>query len=124
MRAFDKPQDKSAPWAPLVGFVLLVIIVGSTYLASPYIMRWLATTTVSMGFFGNILPITMPASWPFLLRRLIVTAIFSLVVFSIVMIPLMLMLRQTTDEMSVTLHDMRKERERKKKLDKKGGRRA
>ncbi len=112
----EKPkEEKPNPIMPLVGFFLLLILGGLSYLVSPTIANWLAMAEVTLGKDFKLLPITFPPEWPSFAPRLVVTLVMFGVFFVVVMILLFLFMKPGGSTSDVTLQQVREEKDRKKK---------
>ncbi len=109
--------------APLLGFIILVGVVGGTFLISPSIIRFMTTQVVVAGLFGQILPVSFPAGWPYILQRLVVTSFGALVAFILVVILIFTIQGQDVDPTDVNPEDIRNEKKASLDRKKKAGRR-
>jgi hypothetical protein len=112
-------QDSSANNAarPLVGFVVLVIIVGLSFLISPMTVNFVTKTNLVLGASNiKLLPISFPSEWPPIGAQLVMTVAVSLVLFVIAMIIIFITIPGVRDDTTVNLDDIRKEVEARKKV--------
>jgi len=117
-------ETKAVGLQPIIGFGLMLFVLGFSYLIAPAVMRFITTADVSLGFLGPIFPISFPANWEPTTRRITVMLLMSTIVFVIVMVPLFAFsFRPGDDPTYVDLTDIRKEREEHQKLLRKGARR-
>lgn len=109
-------EKQTNPMLPLVGFVVLLILGGLSFLASPYIVQWLKTTTFSLGGFIKVLPVQFPPNWPLIVDQIAVTLVLFVLFFTIVMIALFSFMKPPgVDETSVSLDTLRREKQQKRR---------
>lgn len=100
--SYEKEQvEKPNPLLPFIGFVLLIIIVGVSFWLSPDAVQWVQTTHWKMGGRVEVLPLTFPAEWPFIVNQLVVTLVMSIIMFAIAMSLMFIFMRTSTDEIDV-----------------------
>ncbi len=107
-------QERTNPLAPFIGFVVLLLVSGFSYLAAPAVIGWLVTANWTVAG-TQLLPFSFPGNWSYLAIRLSVAAGLFLVLFVLAMIVLMIVMGSARGETDVSYDDLRKEKERKKK---------
>lgn len=117
-----KKQTSAVGMAPFLGFVILVVVVGGTFLLSPGIIRFMTTQTVVFGLFGALLPISFPPTWSYIVQRLVVTGFFGVVTFVFVVIVIFAIQGEEKDPTFVDPETIRKEKKAAKDRLKKSGR--
>ncbi|MBN1122494.1 MAG: hypothetical protein JXJ17_15565 [Anaerolineae bacterium] len=110
-----EPKKKNNPLLPLIGFVIMALGGGFSYLAAPGVINFLETTTFVFGFFGPILPIAFPSDWPPLLTRGVIAGMMFLVIFTVMMIVMFAIMKPPKEESHVDISDVRKEVQARKK---------
>lgn len=116
-----KKETKATGLQPLIGFVILLVVVGGTFLISPGIIRFITTQRVVAGLFGEILPVQFPPGWAYVVQRLVVTGFGGIVGFIFVMLFLFAFSSEEVDPTYVDPETIRKEKEDAKKRLKKSG---
>ncbi len=110
-----EPKKKVNPLLPLIGFVIMALDGGISYLAAPGVINFLGTTVFVFGSFGQILPIAFPGDWPPTLTRLVVAGTMFLVIFTAMMIVIFAITKPPKEESHVDIGDVRKEVQARKK---------
>lgn len=105
---------KANPLLPFLGFFMLVLIGGFSYLVSPMVADFLTTTNWSAGS-TKILPIAFPAGWSTLMVNGAVTLGLSMILFAIAMILLFMVMGSPEGPTDVSLKEIRDEKKRKEK---------
>jgi Na+/proline symporter len=108
-------KKKTNPMLPLIGFVIMAVGGGFSYLAAPGVIKFLETTTFVFGFFGPILPIAFPGDWPPLLTRGVVAGMMFLVIFTLMMVVIFAIIKPPHEESHVDISDVRKVVQARKK---------
>ncbi len=103
----QEEKKKSDPLQPLLGFILLIVIGGLSYLASPFVLNWLQTTNLSLGMLGPILPMTLPPEWPEIVKQGLVTVLLFMVGFTVAMIVLFSITKPPKGETDVSMAEVR-----------------
>lgn len=99
------------PLGPVLGFIILLVGGGFSWLVAPRVINWMQTAEVNFGFFGPILPITFPATWSPIFQRLAIGGFMFLVFFIIAMIVMMaLMGGSAQGELDVTMREVREKK--------------
>lgn len=106
-------NKKSNPYIALMGFIIIVLVGGVSYLAAPMLRTWLTTTTWFVAG-TRVLPIRFPA-WDLLTQDLAVAAGMFLVLFAVVMILLLVVMGSPAGPTDVSLQEIRAEKKRKEK---------
>jgi hypothetical protein len=108
-------SKQESPMSGLVGFIILIVVGGFSFLVSGPVQRFLMTANVSLGP-AKLLPIQFPAGWSPLVNQAAVAFGLFLIIFVLAMIVLFLFMKpRTYDERNVSLDDMRKEVEARKR---------
>jgi hypothetical protein len=110
-------EDRPNPLEPFIGFVVLVVLGGFSFLAAPTVVNALTTVQFSLGFFGPVLPITFPEKWSPLLRQSVIAVVVMVVLFTLVMILMIPFLKTSGDPRDVrdpVVLNRREKRRRKK----------
>ncbi len=95
-------RRKRSPLGPLIGFIVLVVVLGVSFLAAPSAVNWLETAEFTLGAFGwRVLPITFPAEWSPLVIQTVVTLFMALVLFIILMIIMFALMKPPREELDV-----------------------
>jgi hypothetical protein len=110
-----QPKKKANPMLPLIGFVVMVLGGGFSYLVAPGVINFLQTTTFVFGSFGAILPITFPSEWPPAVLRLVIAGTMFLVIFTLMMVVIFAITKTPEEESHVDISDVRKEVQARKK---------
>ena len=107
----NEGEKKENPMLGLIGFIIIVVIGGFSFLVSSPVLDFLTTANVTLGLSGiKLLPLTFPADWSRLGDQAAVAFGIFMIVFVIAMIILFTFMKPSTEsEMSVSLEDMRKE---------------
>ena len=110
-------DDRPNPLQPFIGFVVLVVLGGFSYLAAPTVVRALTTVEFSMGFFGPVLPIAFPENWSPFIQQSVIALVLMFVLFTLVMILMIPFLKTPGDPLDVRdpVVLSRKEKKRRKK---------
>ena len=105
------------PMLGLIGFIMLVVVGGISYLISGPFTQYLKTAHVTIGATGlKLLPLYFPADWSPLASQLAVAFFIFLVLFVVAMIILFTFMRPSTrTETSVSIDVLRQEKAAKKK---------
>jgi hypothetical protein len=105
------------PMLGLIGFVMLVVVGGVSYLISAPLTTYVTTAHVTLGATGlKLLPVLFPSDWSPLAGQLAVAFFIFLILFIVVMIILFMFMRPSTrSEMSVSVDVLRQEKAAKKK---------
>lgn len=105
------------PMLGLIGFIMIVVVAGLSYLISIPLTGYLKRAHVVLGASGlNVLPLRFPDGWSLLGQQLAVSAGLFLVLFVISMVILFMFMKPASqDEQSVNLDVLRKEAEARKK---------
>lgn len=91
-------RPKANPLTPFIGFVMILVIGGFSFLIAPAAARFLTETNYSLGAFGwKILPIVFPATWPDILVRVLISLGLFLFLFTILMIPVLGLMTEKED---------------------------
>lgn len=114
MAFIEEKDDAPPPLIPFLGFIVLLLAGALAFVGSPYLIEFLTTTQLSLGFM-DLLPITFPADWSFLVQRLVVSIIVFLAVFIVMMIVWSTMTGKDADPQNVDLATIRKRKEAQRK---------
>ncbi len=90
---FKQEQPKKRPSAvtPVLGFILLLLIGAGAWFAAPAVIQWLQTTTLSLGYLGDLLPLDLPDEWPPALTQGIIALLLFIFIFTILVVLFMLL---------------------------------
>ena len=88
-------KNKVDPLGPVLGFIILLVGGGFSWLVAPRVINWMETAEVNFGFFGPILPITFPNTWSPIFQRLAIGGFMFLLFFIIAMIVMMALMGGT-----------------------------
>jgi hypothetical protein len=112
----EADTKKQNPMLPVIGFVIMAIVGGVSFWASPGMVRWLKTTNFKLGGFVPVLPIEFPEGWPPLANQLAVTLFLFIFIFALAMTVMFFVTGQTgLGENDVSLDEIRREKEKKMK---------
>lgn len=108
---------KQNPMIGLIGFIVIVVIAAISFVLSGPIMGWLTTANFVLGASGiQVLPLAFPGDWTPIARQLAVAGGLFLILFVIgTGITFIFMTPSTSSDMSVSLDDMRREVEARKR---------
>jgi hypothetical protein len=118
MSAKWKDKDKRPnPLQPFIGFVVLIVLGGFSFLAAPTVVKALTTVQFSMGFWGPVLPITFPETWPPFVQQTVIALVLMFILFTLVMILMIPFLKTPGDPLDVRdpVVLSRKEKQRRKR---------
>jgi len=103
--------EKENPMLGLIGFIILVVVGGFSFLISGPILGFLTTANVTLGQSGiKLLPLTFPAEWSQLADQAAIAFGIFLIVFVLSMIVLFSFMKPSTEsETSVSMEQMRQE---------------
>lgn len=102
------PKKKADPLGPLLGFLILIVGGGFSWIVAPRAIVWLENTRFVFGFLGPVLPIQFPDNWPSLMQRLVVSGFMFLIFFVIAMIVIMaLMGTSQQGDMDISMKEVR-----------------
>jgi hypothetical protein len=107
-------QEKANPLIPFIGFVMLLVVGGLSYLVAPAATGWLMTAQWTLAGTA-ILPFAFPAAWSPVMVRVSVAAGLFLLLFVLVMIVMLLMMGSPKTETDATYGQLRKEKARKRR---------
>ena len=94
-------DDRPNPLGPFIGFVVIIVIGGFSFLAAPTVIRALTTVQFSMGVFGPVLPIAFPETWSPFAQQSIIAVVLMIILFSLVMILMIPFLKTPGDPLDV-----------------------
>ncbi len=114
---FKQEQPKKRPSAvtPVLGFILLLLIGAGAWFAAPAVIQWLQTTTLSLGYLGDLLPLDLPDEWPPALTQGIIALLLFIFIFTILVVLFMLFSRPPEKEEFGQYAAYVKEAEKKKR---------
>jgi|GEM_PF-3257556 len=79
-------EKRPDPLVPFLGFIIILILGGVSWVVSPAVVAWLARTNWVFGTFGwQVLPIHFPENWPPLLSQALIALLIFLLLFTIAM---------------------------------------
>ncbi len=109
-------EKKQNPMLPIIGFVVIVIVGGAAFWASPRMVTWLKTTQFKLGGLITVLPIEFPKGWSPLANQLAVTAFLFILIFTIVMSVMFFFTgKAAMGESDVSLDEIRREKQKQMK---------
>nr|MBN1228548.1 hypothetical protein [Anaerolineae bacterium] len=108
------PRKHRNPFIPLLGFILLIVIGGGSYLVAPVATDFLQTTSLSIRTW-SILPLQFPPEWPSLVTHLVVAFGIFFVVFVLLLLLAFLLMKPPADERDVNIAELRAERDKKRR---------
>jgi cellobiose-specific phosphotransferase system component IIC len=113
----DDKDERPNPLQPFIGFVVLLVLGGFSFLAAPTVVKALTTVEFSMGFLGPVLPITFPETWSPFVSNTVIALVLMFVLFTLVMILMIPFLKPPGHELDVRdpVVLSRKEKRRRKK---------
>lgn len=113
----DDKDKRPNPLQPFIGFVVLIVLGGFSFLAAPTVVKALTTAEFSMGFLGPVLPITFPDTWSPLISQTVIALVLMFALFSLVMILMIPFLKPPGNELDVRdpVVLSRKEKRRRRK---------
>jgi hypothetical protein len=119
-------EKKANPFNPIFGLIIFLGLGVATYFAAEPAWEFVTTTTYSMTFFGQVLPLTFPEGWPVTAQQAVVGVFIFLSFFIFfTVIAIILSPKPTSkDDTYVDLGELRKEREERDKQRKKAARKA
>jgi hypothetical protein len=119
MSARWKDEDDSPnPLQPFIGFVVMIVLGGFSFLAAPTVVKALTTVQFSLGWMGPILPLTFPEKWSPFVQQSVIAVVLMFVLFTLVMILMIPFLKPPGDPLDIRdpVVLSRKEKRRRKKL--------
>ena len=116
MSFLQKQKTEGNPFLGLVGFVVMIVVGGISFVIAPRAIDFVTTTQFSFGIV-QVLPIQFPSDWPAIMRQLVMTLALFLVFFALLMIPLAAVIKPEIDdkEMEVSIGEMRKKKAEQRK---------
>ncbi len=113
----NEGEKKENPMLGLIGFIIIVVIGGFSFLVSGPVLNYLTTANVTLGLSGiKLLPLAFPPEWSRLGDQVAVAFGIFMIIFVIAMIILFMFMKPSTQsENSVSLEDMRREVEARKR---------
>lgn len=113
----DNSQDqKPGAFIPLIGFIVMILVGGFSYLVAAPVKEFVTTQEFYFGSFGwQIFPVAFPATWPESMQTLVVGGVVFMFLFIIFMIIMLLLLPTPNSE----YQDIIKEQQAAKKQSKK-----
>ena len=114
----DDEGKRPNPLQPFIGFVVLIVLGGFSFLAAPTVVKALTTVEFSMGFLGPVLPITFPDTWSPFISQTVIALVLMFVLFSLVMILMIPFLKPPGDPLDIrdpVVRSRRDQRRRKKR---------
>jgi hypothetical protein len=105
---------KVNPLLPFIGFIVLLVTGGLSYLAAPRVAVWLTEARWVLGV-TQVLPLSFPTSWSPLTIQLAVASGMFLVIFVIAMTFLFVVMGTSRGPMDVSVGELREERKRRAK---------
>ena len=113
----DNKKEQN-PMLGLIGFIIMVVVGGISFLISGPLTRYLTTAHLTVGMTGlKLLPVKFPPDWSPLAGQLAVAFGVFLVVFVFSMLILFIFMKPPSkDEMNVDIDILRKEVEARKKV--------
>lgn len=112
----DSSREQN-PMLGLIGFIMLIVVGGVSYLISGPFTQYLTTAHVTVAASGlQLLPLSFPANWSPLAGQLAVAFFVFLVIFALAMIVLFMFMRPSTrTETSVSVDVLRQEKAARRK---------
>lgn len=110
-------SNEQNPMLGLIGFIMLIVVGGISFLVSGPLLHYLTTTDLRLGMSGiKVLPIFFPSTWSPLGSQAAVAFVVFLFMFAIVMIILFMFMRPSNrGDTSVSIDVLRQEKAAKKK---------
>jgi len=109
---------KENPMQGLIGFIILVVVGGISFLVSGPVLGFLTTANLTLGMSGiKLLPLAFPANWSQLADQAAVAFGLFMILMVIMMIILFTFMKPSTQgETSVSMDQMRREVEARKRV--------
>lgn len=108
-------QKQQNPMLGLIGFIILIVVAGFSFAVSGLVVGWLQGGNFSLGPL-KVLPMQFPADWPPIADQIVVALALFLLIFVIMMVILFMFMKPPTyDERNVSLDEMRREVEARKR---------
>ncbi len=112
----DEREKKPGAFIPLIGFIVMILVGGVSYLVADPVKAFVTTQEFYFGTFGwQIFPVVFPSTWPESMQTLVVGGIVFLFLFIIFMIIMLILLPTPNSE----YQDIIKEQQAVKKKPKK-----
>ncbi len=107
---------KQHPMAPIIGFVIMLVVGGVAFLLSPRMVWWLKTTHFKLAGLITVLPIEFPKGWSALANQLVVTLFLFVLIFALVMTGILFLTgKSAMGEKDISLDEIRREKQKKMK---------
>lgn len=104
-------KKKGDPLGPLLGFIILIVGGGFSWIVAPRVIVWMENTRFVFGFLGPVLPIQFPDTWSSLVQRLVIGGFMFLIFFVIAMIVLLALMGSSHQgELDVSIKEVREKK--------------
>lgn len=115
MSYVPQKKEKTSALSPFIGFVMLIVTGGLSFLLSPTAVKWLKTTHWEPGGTMAILPLKFPASWSPMTEQLVVSLGLFIMLFAIAMAFMFMFMKTTADEIDIKdLKEMQKQKKKRR----------
>lgn len=109
----EQEKKQQNPMLPIIGFVVMLVVGGLAFWASPRMVWWLKTTKFKFAGLIKVLPIEFPKDWSPLANQLAVTSFLFILLFTLVMAVMFFLTgKSAVGDTDVSLDEIRREKQK------------